>query len=489
MQIFDFGHHTDGSAYIVMELLDGEPLDKRLKRQGTLSIQEALRIMRQVSGSLGAAHARGIVHRDLKPENIYLVRDPEVLGGERAKILDFGIAKLGGDQAVKTNTSAVMGTPTYMSPEQCRGAGGVDQRSDVYALGCVVFTLITGRPPFDADGIGDIIAMHLREPAPVPSSRLASVPREIDQLILTCLAKDPAHRFASATALSAALGSLVTTLSGTGSALPAAGSAHFGSMQSSLPTTLSGASGISMAVPDAKRSRTGMIVALTAVVLVGGGITALAVNSKSGGSAPPVTRPVSVAAAAAAAAPIVAPPSVDTAPAPIDPHVALTASMKQVLGSFVAWSKDHAGAPCPDAATFGAVQDPWGQPIQLTCSEQPTNQIAGANLGGPDGKLGTDDDIDSWQLSNDVTAVVRGPHWVVAVAKPSGSHLTAGGAHTVARPAPAKPPTDPGKPAVAIDPPKPAPAKPPDPVVAKPDPTKPVNPTIELDANGFPVKR
>ena len=94
VQIFDFGHHVDGSAYIVMEMLDGEPLDQRLRRIGRLAVADALRIMRQVASSLGAAHARGIVHRDLKPENIFLVRDPEVDGGERAKILDFGIAKL-----------------------------------------------------------------------------------------------------------------------------------------------------------------------------------------------------------------------------------------------------------------------------------------------------------------------------------------------------------------------------------------------------------
>src|SRR6478735_9524748 len=152
VQIFDFGHHVDGTAYIVMELLDGEPLDKRLARNGALPVTDALRIMRQVASSLGAAHARGIVHRDLKPENIFLIRDPEVPGGERAKILDFGIAKLIGENQVKTQTSVVMGTPGYMSPEQCRGAGKVDERADIYALGCVLFAAIAGRPPFWAEG-------------------------------------------------------------------------------------------------------------------------------------------------------------------------------------------------------------------------------------------------------------------------------------------------------------------------------------------------
>src|SRR6185436_498289 len=115
VQIFDFGQHVDGTAYIAMEYLEGEALDRRLRRRVRLPVGDALRIMRQVASTVGVAHARGIVHRDLKPENVFLVHDPEVAGGERAKILDFGIAKLSGDATVKTNTAAVMGTPAYMS--------------------------------------------------------------------------------------------------------------------------------------------------------------------------------------------------------------------------------------------------------------------------------------------------------------------------------------------------------------------------------------
>src|SRR6185503_19571992 len=133
VQVFEVGEDDDGRAFIVMELLDGEPLDRRLKREGALTLADGLRLLRQVASTLGAAHARGIVHRDIKPDNIYIVRDPEVPGGERAKVLDFGIAKLldlpsGGD----TRTAQLIGTPKFMSPEQCRGSGRVDQRSDVY---------------------------------------------------------------------------------------------------------------------------------------------------------------------------------------------------------------------------------------------------------------------------------------------------------------------------------------------------------------------
>jgi serine/threonine-protein kinase len=139
VSVFDFGYHTDGSAYIVMELLEGESLETRVHR-GPLPVVDALKITRQVAGSLAAAHACGIVHRDLKPENLMLVRDPEAQGGERPKILDFGIAKLTSDapDRSRTRTGTLLGTPIYMSPEQCRGSGLVDHRSDIYSLGCVV---------------------------------------------------------------------------------------------------------------------------------------------------------------------------------------------------------------------------------------------------------------------------------------------------------------------------------------------------------------
>src|SRR5262245_16981393 len=111
VQVFDFGFHTDGSAYIVMELLDGETVDARLARQGPVPVHQALRLVRQVASALCTAHARGVVHRDLKPENIFLARDAEAAGGERAKVLDFGIAKLLGDTAIATGETVVLGTP------------------------------------------------------------------------------------------------------------------------------------------------------------------------------------------------------------------------------------------------------------------------------------------------------------------------------------------------------------------------------------------
>lgn len=205
VQVFDFGTHSDGSAYLIMELLEGESLEQRLRRQRVLPVPAAIRIARQLASSLGAAHARGIVHRDIKPENVYLVSDAEVPGGERTKILDFGIAKLTLGGVLQTQEFTVMGTPAFMSPEQCRGAGHVDARSDVYSVGCVLFSLLAGRPPFWAEGAGEIIAMHLREQPPSLSRFVPDLPNAVDVLVSRCLAKDRDQRPASGRDLASSL--------------------------------------------------------------------------------------------------------------------------------------------------------------------------------------------------------------------------------------------------------------------------------------------
>ncbi len=222
VQIFDFGYHVDGTAYIVMELLEGESLQTRIDRLGKLAASEALRIARQVSGSLAAAHACEIIHRDLKPENIYLIADGEAQSGERTKILDFGICKLGtesGDASL-TQSGTTMGTPVYMSPEQCRGAGKVDPRSDVYALGCVLFHMVAGRPPFEREGAGEFIVAHLQEEPPAPSTFVDDLPELVDGLILRCLEKSPDDRFQTMTELQHALEYVLARISSTNIAIP-----------------------------------------------------------------------------------------------------------------------------------------------------------------------------------------------------------------------------------------------------------------------------
>ncbi len=211
VQIFDFGYHVDGTAYIVMELLEGEALSERIARLEQLTPAEALRITRQVAGALSAAHAAGIVHRDLKPENVFLVADPEAQGGERAKLLDFGICKMT-EEATQTQTGRMMGTPVYMSPEQCQGARDVDGRADIYSLGCLLFHALTGRVPFDLDGTGDLIVAHMQTPAPSPSSIAPELPAVLDEIVEHCLAKNPDERFQTMAAVQHAIDQVLPSL-------------------------------------------------------------------------------------------------------------------------------------------------------------------------------------------------------------------------------------------------------------------------------------
>jgi serine/threonine-protein kinase len=326
VQIFDFGHHTDGTAYIVMEMLDGESLERRLHRQGSLALGDVLRLMRQIASSLGAAHARGIVHRDLKPDNIFIIPDSEVAGGERTKLLDFGIAKLSGELAgVKTQTSAVMGTPMFMSPEQCRGAGLVDGRSDVYSLGCVMFLLLAGRPPFVAEGAGELIILHVCEPPPRLAQLVPGLPPAVDALVARCLAKDPAERPASGAVLAAELGALIEQIPELASSVRSmSGLPRVG--PSTTPTTLSSSSAevASTATPPARR-RGWMLGAAGAAVAAVAVIAVIAVvNGRASGGAAAIV-PTPLAAPAALVVPTATPtrssapplPVPDPAPAPI----------------------------------------------------------------------------------------------------------------------------------------------------------------------------
>ena len=198
VDVFDFGHRPDGSAYIIMELLEGEPLSARLERETRMQIASASAIGRQVASALHVAHKQGIVHRDLKPGNIYLVPDNEAPAGVRAKVLDFGIAKLVRDpvpRSVRTNSGAVFGTPRYMSPEQCRNARDVDGRADVYSLGCILYEMLLGVAPFDYDSWGELVGAHLHETPPRPTELDKKLPADVELVLLTSLAKRPDDRY------------------------------------------------------------------------------------------------------------------------------------------------------------------------------------------------------------------------------------------------------------------------------------------------------
>ena len=200
VQVFDSGLLPNGRGFIAMELLEGMSLGELLDRERSLPPPLAAEIGVQILAALDAAHVVGVIHRDLKPDNIQLVHDASAPAKLRAKILDFGIAKLLlGDVGKRATTrgGVLLGTPTYMSPEQCK-AELVDARSDLYATGCILFEMLTGEPPFDGETGHDIVAKHLHEAPPRLHSINPSLPVELDQLIARMLVKEPERRAPSA---------------------------------------------------------------------------------------------------------------------------------------------------------------------------------------------------------------------------------------------------------------------------------------------------
>lgn len=193
IDIFSFGALADGRQYYVMELLEGFTLDRYFESKGQLTPEEAIPLLRGVARALDAAHAKGIAHRDLKPENIFVATDDE--GGLFPKLLDFGIAKLMADPTSghKTRTGMPIGTPQYMSPEQCRGEN-VDHRTDIYSFGVMTHQLLTGQHPFHGDNIMALMLAHTSQAAPPMSSVRPALRPELDAAVLHMLEKDAARR-------------------------------------------------------------------------------------------------------------------------------------------------------------------------------------------------------------------------------------------------------------------------------------------------------
>lgn len=206
VDVFDFGYDKDGSAFILMEFLDGENLACRLRR-GRQSADFTVYVGKRIASAVGAAHEQGIIHRDLKPDNVFLVPDREAPHRSVVKVLDFGIAKLAGDVAgsVKTRTGAAMGTPAYMAPEQFKNARQLDHRADVYSVGCILFEMVCGRPPFVVESLGEMVSSHLFEPPPAPRSIERSIPESLEAVILRSLEKRPDARQSSMDVLFAEL--------------------------------------------------------------------------------------------------------------------------------------------------------------------------------------------------------------------------------------------------------------------------------------------
>lgn len=376
IDIFSFGQLEDGRHYYVMEFLDGQPLDGYLEVTGAVPIEQALPILRDIARALDAAHAKDIVHRDLKPENVFLAHDPD--GTVFPKLLDFGIAKLMTNQGQKhrTQTGAPIGTPAYMSPEQCRGRD-VDHRTDVYAFGVLAYEVLTGGLPFDSEEYMEVILAHLQDQPEPPSSRLASLPAGIDGCILKMLSKDPAERPGC---LSDAVGHLEEAARAAGLDVPtsasptgvhsaarartasAVGRASAGGLATAISSAetidaeqLAGQlreSGVlDQPRPESKRAG-GVVVAIgVAVVALGGGAWFALGGGADGGEAEPAT------AATAAAAP-------EPAPVPDKP--------------------EPTPEPTPEPETPAAVPPPAPAMVAVSIEGAPK----GTEIYGPNGPVG-----------------------------------------------------------------------------------------------------
>jgi len=196
VKIFDYGVTDSGAPYLVMDYLDGETLTQALSL-GPLALGLATDWACQTAEALVAAHAKHIIHRDLKPDNLFLVANSSHPGNRQVKVLDFGIAKLQiafEGQGHRTRTGAVLGTPLYMSPEQCIHPREIDERSDIYSFGVILYEMVVGTPPFDSESVYAVMHMHVNEQPVPPSTYRPELPPRLEAVILQALAKQPGER-------------------------------------------------------------------------------------------------------------------------------------------------------------------------------------------------------------------------------------------------------------------------------------------------------
>ncbi len=264
IDISDFGRLPDGAVFFVMEYLEGVSLSEMISTGGSVPVQTAVHLIRQIASALEAAHARGIVHRDLKPDNIFIIRqggDPQFV-----KVLDFGVAKVGGAASKLTKTGMVFGTPHYMSPEQAAGHS-VDQRTDIYALGVIMYEMFTGKVPFDADTFMGILSKHMFEAPPRPTDLKGAALGPLEGMILKSLEKNSDHRYQS-------MGELIADLDtvAAGGAIAMGGRPHV-APPSGLADALEPSVATYATPPRAAGAPVALIgLAVLVLVLVGGGV-------------------------------------------------------------------------------------------------------------------------------------------------------------------------------------------------------------------------
>ena len=395
IDIFAFGKLDDGRQYYIMELLEGLTLEAYLRQHGRLRPAEALPILRQIARALDAAHAAGIAHRDLKPENVFIVFDDDRT--VFPKLLDFGIAKLLGDsQSHKTRTGTPMGTPLYMSPEQCRGKQ-VDHRTDIYSFGVMTHIVLTGHPPFEGEDVMDVLMQQVQAQPPSMSSVCPDLSPALDAPVLRMLAKDPAERPAS---VGAAVDALIEAARGAGIEVPSVATrssenlprvemprtltpeqAVFAQADTLVQTESTARTGEPKTLPTttsdtaplgARRGNKFVGLAVGAGIFVAGVVATLLVVSHQGGSA--VETPVTAASAQAALsgqaasaeiAPAQAPPpKVEPAVTPMPQAQDVELKLKTTPEAIDVYLDDHKLGSTPQP-----IKVPRGdKPVELTFS-------------------------------------------------------------------------------------------------------------------------
>src|SRR5215210_197818 len=202
LSVTDFGEDENGNVFLVMEFLSGKTLKQVIRDGGPLSLTRVVDITRQVGDALNAAHSQGVVHRDLKSDNIMLL---DTMTGDHAKVLDFGIAKInepdGTTDTGLTAPNLVIGTPQYMSPEQCAQNAEIDARSDIYSLGVILYEMLVGHVPFAADSPTMVMMKHLQEPVPSVLEEREDVPPSVGRVVARAMAKVPDNRYQNAAEL------------------------------------------------------------------------------------------------------------------------------------------------------------------------------------------------------------------------------------------------------------------------------------------------
>jgi serine/threonine-protein kinase len=388
VQVFDTGTLEDGTPYIAMELLHGESLQGRVHRGGPVPLVEAVDILTQCCKALGRAHQAGIVHRDIKPDNIFLAQSADD-DSALVKILDFGVAKMGGSASEQgsqgaTRTGAVLGTPLYMSPEQARGLKTIDQRTDLYSLGLVAYTMFTGNLAFSSESFGDLLLQICTAPLPSLLAGAQWLPPTMEEWFKKACAREPEQRFGSAKEFSEALclaaGVAMPTrgftgameaVPGTGSGLgaqpsfggqPMPGQAFASTGGGMSPGGITRSGGDDYAPPGAGKRWIAVVAAgVVTLAALGGGI---AVVGKSKSSTPTAGSPATAvpaethSVAAAPSATVEALPALAAPPTPT--NIAPAKNEKITMAAPPAASKTPGSKPPPAGGAAPAGPKPHG---------------------------------------------------------------------------------------------------------------------------------